>query len=215
MPLDVSSHLDPARTAVVNMECQENLLGAGSVLPGLARAAEENGLISNLASLFTAARKVGIRIYYCTDERRPDGFGFARNTMVALRMTGDSDGSGGQGPIMPEIAPHPEDVVFPREQGLTGFYATGLDPYLRNTGVTTVIVTGVSLNIAVLGTAIEAMNRGYTVVVPGDCVASDPPEYADIAMRYTVRNIAFVVPSRTIIESWENRWAGTAGASSD
>jgi nicotinamidase-related amidase len=197
------------------MECQENLLGARSVLPGLARAAEENGLISNLASLYTAARKVGTRIYYCTDERRPDGFGFARNTMVALRMTGDSDGSGGQGPIMAEIAPHPEDVVFPREQGLTGFYATGLDPYLRNTGVTTVIVTGVSLNIAVLGTAIEAMNRGYTVVVPGDCVASDPPEYADIAMRYTMRNIAFVVPSRTIIESWESQWARTVGASSD
>jgi nicotinamidase-related amidase len=211
MPLDVSPHLDPARTAVVNMECQENLLGAHSVLPGLARAAEANGLISNLARLFTAARAVGVRIYYCTDERRPDGFGFARNTMVALRMTGDTDGSGGHGPVMAEIAPQQEDVVFRREQGLTGFYATGLDPYLRNTGVTNVIVTGVSLNIAVLGTAIEAMNRGYTVVVPDDCVASDPPEYAETAMRYTMRNIAFVVPSATIIDSWAHRWARTPG----
>lgn len=207
MPLDISAHLDPARTAVVSMECQENLLGADSVLPGLARAARENGLISNLANLYTAARRVGTRIYYCTDERRPDGFGFARNTLVALRMTGDSDGSGGQGPVMEAIAPKPEDVVFRREQGLTGFYATGLDPYLRNTGVTTVIVTGVSLNIAVLGTAIEAMNRGYTVVVPDDCVASDPPEYTETAMRYTMRNIAFVVPSRAVIDAWEHRWA--------
>ena len=209
MPLDVSPHLDPARTAIVNMECQENLLGANPVLPGLARAAKENGLISNLVSLFAAGRRVGTRVYYCTDERRPDGFGFARNTMVFLRMAGGSDGSGGQGSVMPEITPQPEDVVFRREQGLTGFYATGLDSYLRNTGVTTVIVTGVSLNIAVLGTAIEAMNRGYTVVVPNDCVASDPPEYAETAMRYTMRNIAFVVPSRTIIDAWEHQWART------
>jgi nicotinamidase-related amidase len=211
MPLDVSSHVDPARTAVVNMECQENLLGPGSVLPGLARAAEAIGLIPNLANLFTAARRVGVRIYYCTDERRRDGFGFARNTMVALRMVGDTDGSGGHGPVMTEIEPQAPDVVFRREQGLTGFYATGLDPYLRNTGVTTVIITGVSLNIAVLGTAIEAMNRGYTVVVPDDCVASDPAEYAETAMRYTMRNIAFVVPSRTIIACWEQREARPGG----
>ena len=45
---------------------------------------------------------------------------------------------------MAPIAPQPQDVVFRREQGLTGFYATGLDPYLRNTGVKTVIITGSS-----------------------------------------------------------------------
>jgi nicotinamidase-related amidase len=202
MPLDIAPHLNPRHCAVVNMECQENLLGSESVLPGLARAASEIGLVENCAALFAAARNVGVRIYYCTDERRSDGLGFARNTMVALRMAGGGDGSGGHGPVMAPIAPQPSDVVFRREQGLTGFYATGLDPYLRNTGVTTVIITGVSLNIAVIGTAIEAMNHGYSVVVPSDCVASDPPEYAAVAMRYTMRNIAFVLPSATIIECW-------------
>jgi nicotinamidase-related amidase len=203
MPLDVSSHLDPAKCAVVNMECQENLLGPGSVLPGLARAAQQVRLIANLSTLFDAARAVGVCVYYCTDERRPDGFGVARNTLVHLRMSPGHDGAGGQGPVMAEIWPHEQDVVFRREQGLTGFYATALDPYLRNTGISTVIITGVSLNIAVLGTAIEAMNRGYTVIVPDDCVASDPPEYAEVALRYTMRNVAFVVPSARIIERWE------------
>jgi nicotinamidase-related amidase len=204
MPFDISAHLEPGRCAVVNMECQENLLGPDAVLPGLARAAEEVGLIDNLSTMFDAARRVGVRIYYCTDERRPDGFGFARNTMVHLRMPAGHDGSGGQGAVMKAIFPRAQDVVMRREQGLTGFYATALDSYLRNTGISTVIVTGVSLNIAVLGTAIEAMNRGYTVVVPSDCVASDPPEYAEVAMRYTMRNIAFVVPSQTIVDCWQS-----------
>jgi nicotinamidase-related amidase len=202
MPLDVTPFLNPANTAVVNMECQQNLLGEKSVLPGLASAAKEVGLIDNLVKLFDAARGVGVRVYYCTDERRPDGFGFANNTMVSRLMPEGNNGAGGQGPVMPQIRPKPEDVVFPREQGLTGFFATGLDQYLRNTGVTTVIVTGVSLNIAVLGTSIEAMNLGYNVVVPNDCVASDPREYADWALKYTMRNIAFVVPSATIVNHW-------------
>jgi nicotinamidase-related amidase len=202
MPLDVTPHLDPAKTAVVSMECQENLLGEHSILPGLAKSAKEGGLLDNCARLYAAARSKGVRIYYCTDERRPDGFGFANNTMVSRNMPEGVNGAGGHGPVMAKISPQPEDVVFPREQGLTGFFATGLDQYLRNTGVTTVIVTGVSFNIAVLGTSIEAMNLGYTVVVPSDCVASDPREYAEVALKYTVRNIAYVVPSQMIVDFW-------------
>jgi nicotinamidase-related amidase len=208
MPLDIAPHLDPARTAVVSMECQEGMLGANPILPGLARSAAEVGLLDNAARLYAAARGAGIRVYYCTDERRPDGFGFASNTLVHLRMpAGEAGQKGGQGPVMPQIAPHPEDVVFRREQGLTGFYATGLDSYLRNTGVTTVVLTGISLNIAVLGTALEAMNLGYTVVVADDCVASDPPEYAATLLKYTIRNIAFTAPSARIIDVWAGRTA--------
>jgi nicotinamidase-related amidase len=202
MPLDVTPHLNPSTTAIVNMECQENLLGPTSILPGLAASARTGGLIDNLAALFGAARPLGIRIYYCTDERRPDGFGFANNTMVSRNMPEGVNGAGGHGPVMAPIFPQPQDVVFPREQGLTGFFATGLDQYLRNTGVSTVVVTGVSLNIAVLGTSIEAMNLGYTVVVPSDCVASDPIEYKDYALKYTIRNIAYVVPSSMLVDYW-------------
>ena len=202
VPLDVTPHLSPSKTAVVNMECQENLLGEKSILPGLAESARKVGLVDNLARLFDSARGQGVRIYYCTDERRPDGFGFANNTMVSRNMPEGVTGAGGHGPVMAPIFPRPEDVVFRREQGLTGFFATGLDQYLRNTGVTTVIVTGVSLNIVVLGTSIEAMNLGYTVVVPSDCVASDPAEYANYALEYTIRNIAYVVPSSAIVDFW-------------
>jgi nicotinamidase-related amidase len=202
MALDVTPHLDPATTAVISMECQENLLGDTPQLPGLAAAARRTGLLDNLAALYDGARRVGARVYYCTDERRPDGFGMADNTLVHLRMAEGETGAGGQGPVMAQIFPQEPDVVFRREQGLTGFFGTGLDQYLRNTGVKTVIVTGISLNIAVLGTAIEAMNLGYRVVVPSDGVASDPYEYAETLLRYTIRNIAFVVPTSTITGFW-------------
>ncbi len=202
MPIDPAPYLDPATCAVINMECQENLIGPTSVLPGLARSAAECGLVENLSGLFNAARRVGTRIYYCTDDRRSDGWGRNRNLFVHLRMTDQKEQVGGHGPVVAPIAPRPADIVFHREQGLTGFFGTGLDGYLRATGVTTVIVTGVSLNIAVLGTAIEAMNLGYWVIVPSDCTASDPPEYAHHVLKYTMRNIALVTTSHNIINHW-------------
>ncbi len=142
-----------------------------------------------------------VAVYCCTDERRPDGFGLADNMPIRAR-TGDARGVGGHGPVMSVIAPQPEDVVFRREQGVTGFFATALDRYLRNTGVDTLIVTGISVNLAVLGTSIEAANRGYTVVVPTDAVAGYAPEYVETALRYTLRNIAFVVASAVILDCW-------------
>ena len=40
--------------------------------------------------------------------------------------------------------------------------------------MTTVVATGVSVNLGVLGLAIEACNLGYQVVVPRDAVAGHP-----------------------------------------
>ena len=69
MPIDPAPYLDPATCAVINMECQENLIGPTSVLPGLARSAAECGLVENLSGLFNAARRVGTRIYYIRRNR--------------------------------------------------------------------------------------------------------------------------------------------------
>jgi len=44
-------------------------------------------------------------------------------------------------------------------------------------GVKTVIPTGVSANMGIVGTAIEAVNHGYRLVFAADCIAGDPPEY--------------------------------------
>jgi nicotinamidase-related amidase len=85
---------------------------------------------------------------------------------------------------------------------MTGFFTTPLDAYLRNLGITTVILTGVSANIAVNGTSIEAMNLGYRVVVPGDGIAGDPPEYVEQLLRYTIRNLAIVTTVDQILAHW-------------
>ena len=73
---------------------------------------------------------------------------------------------------------------------------------LRDLGIRTVIPVGVSLNIGVLATTVEAVNRGYRVVVPQDCAAGDPPEYGDQVLRYSIRNLAYVTDSEAIASIW-------------
>ena len=164
------------------------------------------GLIHRLAVFFERARRVGTRIYYVTDDRRSDGYGAPGNVMVKTRpldeLTVDRDHPLSHGPIVSELTPQPEDVWLKREQGMTGFFSTPLDSYLSNAGVRTVILTGVSANLGVNGTAIEAMNRGYRVIVAQDGIAGDPPSYVEDLVRYTLRNVAIVASIENILEAW-------------
>lgn len=202
MPIDLAPFLDPDRTAVVALEVQENLLlPEKAMIPGIAAHAQAIGLIGRLATLYDHARRVGARVVYVTDQRRPDGVGAADNLVVTRVITGGG-GSLSHGPIVAALTPQPEDIVIAREHGMTGFFTTPLDAYLRNMGISTVIITGVSANVAVNGTSIEAMNRGYRVIVPSDCVAGDPPEYVEQLLRYTIRNVALVAPVRQILDHW-------------
>ncbi len=68
--------------------------------------------------------------------------------------------------LIHELGPEPADLVSARLHGVSPFTGTSLDSWLRSLGVDTVVATGVSVNLGVLGLAIEAVNLGYRVVVP-------------------------------------------------
>ncbi len=206
MPIDLREILEPARTAVLVIECQEGIVGERSFLPDLSRSVREGAVLQTLSGLLAGARRAGARVYHCTVESRPDGLGQLINTPLARALGrrgegGSSRGSSG-GAIVSELAPEPQDVVASRDHGLTAFHETGLDVLLRSAGVRTVVVTGVSINIAITGATIEAVNRGYTVVIPTDCVAGAPPAYARDALRYALRNLAFLSTAERICEAW-------------
>jgi nicotinamidase-related amidase len=205
VPIDLTPHIDPAHTAVIALEVQENLLEPDkAMIPGIARSAAAIGLVPRLARLYAEARRVGAPVIYVVDARRADGYGGAKNLMIA-RATKDGQEFFVHGDVVAALRPEPGDLVIGREHGMTGFYTTPLDAYLRNLDITTVILTGVSANIAVNGTSIEAMNLGYRVIVPSDAIAGDPPEYVEMLLRYTIRNVAIVAPTQAILDAWSAR----------
>lgn len=197
---DPTPYLAPASCGVVVFECQQMVLGPDAPYRGLAAAARA-GMLDRLAELLDAARRHGARVVYCTMSSRPGGWGAPKTPLLdRFRLAPgrvEPDRS-----IVPELAPVDGDVVIDRTHGMSGFHGTELDTCLRAMGVETVLPTGVSANLGVIGTAIEAVNHGYRLVVPADCVAADPPDYGEQMMRYSYRNLGYVTTSSEVILAW-------------
>jgi nicotinamidase-related amidase len=73
--------------------------------------------------------------------------------------------------ILADVAPMPNEPVFAAIPG-DKFFDTNLDYLLRQTGTTTLVLTGVSSNSGVMYRAAAAIQRGYTVVVAQDAIAA-------------------------------------------
>jgi nicotinamidase-related amidase len=74
--------------------------------------------------------------------------------------------------IAARLRPHDGDYYVVKPQH-SGFYCTTLELLLNHLGVKTMILTGFAANLCVLFTANDAHMRGYQLVVPADCTASN------------------------------------------
>lgn len=195
----------PDRTAVLISECQEGVLGGDATFPDLVREAVAKGLVENIARLAGAARAAGVPVVHCTVDKREDGAGSnlnARLFRIAARARSRLVAGTSQAELVGPLRGFPEDLRVGRVHGLSAMTGTELDPVLRNLGARTVVVTGVSLNIAVTNLVFEAVNRGYEVVVPRDGVAGVPPEYAESVLRHSVSLVATLTSVDDLVSCW-------------
>ena len=69
--------------------------------------------------------------------------------------------------------------------------------------MSTIIATGVSVNIAVTNLVMDAVNLGYQVVVPRDGVTGIPAAYADAMLDGTLALLATLTDVDAIVAAWE------------
>lgn len=204
MPLDLAALVAPGHTAVVTSEVQNGVVGEHAALPELAREAGRT-VLPALARLLPAARAAGVQVVHGTAYRRADGrgantnarlFGAVRKAPVTL-LPGSAEVE-----VAPELGPEPEDIVLSRTHGLGPMAGTDLDPVLRNLGVRTIVVTGVSVNVAVTNLVMDAVNRGYSVVLPRDAVCGVPAVYADAVIDNTLALLAAITTTDQLLDIW-------------
>lgn len=205
MAVDLAALVRPGGCAVVTSEVQGGVVGERSALPELAAAA--GPMVEAVARLCRAARAAGVPVVHCTAARRDDGrgsnanarlFAGVRRSPVAL-LPGSPEAS-----VVPALGPEPSDLVLSRLHGLSPMAGTDLDPVLRNLGVTTVIVTGVSVNVAVTNLVMDAVNRGYQAVVPRDGVAGLPAAYAEAVIDHTLALLATITTVDALVATWSD-----------
>lgn len=205
MAVDLAALLDPAHTAVVTSECQNGVIGPAPVLPELAAAAAAS-VVPNGARLLAAARASGTAVVHCVAGRRPDDRGSNRNARLfaaMLRSPVRLDLGTPAADVIDEFDVQPGDIVLSRIHGLNPMAGTDLDPVLRNLDVRTLVVVGVSLNVAIPNLVMDAVNHGYQVVLPRDAVAGVPAEYAEAVIDNTLALLATVVRTDDVVAVWK------------
>ena len=204
MPAPLSELIGGGGAAVLTMEMQRGVVGDLSSFPELATAVRHEGVIATTARLLGAARAAGVPVVHCTAGFRPDRRGSPANApLIAALLPRPEHLTDGTPAVelVPELGPEPGDLVSHRGHGVSPFTGTTLDPILRAHGVSTVIVTGVSLNLGILGLAVEAVNLGYGVVVVRDAVTGVPADYADALVRHSLRLVATVTVADAVIDA--------------
>ena len=195
-------YADLTRAALVTSECQNGVIGPVAALPQLAEAAATT-VIPNGAKLCAAARSAGIPVVHCTAGRRADGRGSNTNArlFMAMRKAPQPIELGDQATqVIDEFDVAPSDFVLSRMHGLSPMAGTDLDPILRNLDVTSIVVIGVSLNIAIQNLVMDAVNLGYRVVLPRDAVAGVPASYGDDVIANSLSLLAEIVTTAELVD---------------
>ena len=185
--------LEPASTALVVIDMQRDFLepgGFGELL------GNDVGLLARtvppLRRVLAAARSAGLLVVHTREGHRPDLADCPPTKLARGRLATAIGDAGPRGrvlvrgeeghDIVPELAPIEGEVVLDKP-GKGAFYATDLELLLRNRGIKSLIVTGVTTEVCVHTTVREANDRGFECLVLGDCVGSYFPEFHEIGLR--------------------------------
>jgi nicotinamidase-related amidase len=171
--LHAEVRVDPARTALVVVDMQNDFVGEGGSL----RVPDAEATIPAIQGLLELARASGMRVVFTQDTHR-DGDPEWRIWPKHAR-----EGSWGWR-IVDALAPAADETVIPKVR-YDGFYGTPLDHLLRLWGVQTLVICGTVANICVHYTAASAALRWYDVVIPRDAVSALDPFDLESSLRQT------------------------------
>jgi len=192
----------PEKTALIISECQKGMTDPGySTNDLLSGQVVKRGTIGNIQTLATTLRSRGVQVVHSLIEPYPDWRGWVVNAPLtgSIRKRPLVDGHPST-QVHDGITVDPHDIVLHRRVGLTAFYGTDLEAVLHGMGVTSIILTGVSLNVAIPGTTMEAVNRGFSVVIPADCVSGATEESHEFALKTMLPVLSTITTAERIVE---------------
>lgn len=186
--------IDIAQSALVIIDMQRDFLepgGFGAVLGNdvslLAAAIEP------IRTVLQAARQRGMLVIHTREGHRPD---LSDAPPLKVERGDPATRIGALGPmgrilvrgepghdIIPQLYPLPGEPVIDKP-GKGAFYQTDLELMLRNRGIDTLMVCGVTTEVCVNTTIREANDRGFRCIALSDGCASYFPEFhaAGLAM---------------------------------
>ncbi len=132
--------------------------------------AQARKIIPNIQHLLTIAREKGMPVIFANDAFLPSDFIFRETGVKPHAIIGTEGAS-----VIDEFGPEESDIILEKRR-FSAFLGTNLDMSLRETGVDTIVVTGIGTPVCVLTTALDGVAHDFRVVMVEDCCASFRPE---------------------------------------
>jgi biuret amidohydrolase len=194
-----SLHAEPApipfevgRTALVIIDMQRDFLEPGGFGEALGNdVALLQAAVGPCAAALAAARHAGMLVVHTREGHRPD---LSDAPPAKLARGAPSKRIGDPGPmgrilvrgepghdIVQELYPAEGEPVVDKP-GKGAFHQTDLDQVLKNFGIDTLMVCGVTTEVCVHTTIREGNDRGYRCVALADACASYFPEFHRVGL---------------------------------
>jgi biuret amidohydrolase len=185
--------IDVGRTALVIIDMQRDFLEPGGFGETLGNDVSRlQAAVAPCAATLEAARAKGMLIIHTREGHRPD-LSDAPPAKIARGEPSMRIGDPGpMGRILVRGEPGHDivEALYPAagepvldKPGKGAFYQTDLELMLRNNGIDTLLVCGVTTEVCVHTTVREGNDRGYRCVVLADCCASYFPEFHEVGLR--------------------------------
>lgn len=185
--------VDFARTALVIIDMQRDFLEPGGF--GAALGNDVSLLMAAVEPcrrILAGAREGGLLVIHTREGHRPD---LSDAPPAKVARGAPEKRIGAPGPmgrilirgeaghdIIPDLAPLPDEPVIDKP-GKGAFYQTDLELMLRNAGIETLLVCGVTTEVCVHTTIREANDRGYRCIALADACGSYFPEFHEVGLR--------------------------------
>jgi nicotinamidase-related amidase len=180
--------IDPAATAVVLIEFQNDFTSEGGALHGaVAEVMQATKMLANMREVVDGARAAGATVMHAPitfaegyGEISAHPYGILKGVVDGQAFIKGSWGAA----IVDELAPMPGDILIEGKRGLDTFASTNLDFILRSKGISTLALGGFLTNCCVESTMRTGYENGYQVVTLSDCVAATSMAEHENALKY-------------------------------
>jgi nicotinamidase-related amidase len=169
----------PGRAALVNVDLQTFFVE---------NAPDGFTILERVNRLAAICREAGILVVHTAHVLRPDGSnaGVLAELIPAIRDEGFLCEGDPSAALHPGLLVEPEDIVIKKPR-FGAFHGTDLEEILRQRGIDTLIVSGISTDVCCDTTAREANSRDFRVLFLSDGTAvNDDPEPAALQQRATL-----------------------------
>jgi ureidoacrylate peracid hydrolase len=188
---------EPGRTAVIVVDVQRMFTD----LFGLPVSPPLTDVLPTMARVVEAARDAGTTIVFVRSIIKEDEH--SRNTLswpphIVAGLAPDAEGTDWD----PQVVPAAGDIEVIKRR-YSAFFGTELDALLRERGIETVVLIGLTTNVCVQSSVRDAWQLDYNTVTLSDCCAEVGQENQESSLAFNARNFGSVQTSDALIAHWQ------------